>query len=322
MYKTNRNKFIEFRKTKKWLLIIYLVSLLVWLFLFLFCYFFQNFKFQIPTEQYLFQIVSAAICGLCLPFSGSSLQYLTRNELAGPTTLGFLPLTTTSLIIYLFIDKASQDGIGVYFQYIITFVLSILLIAIIYFITKKTKNKMFLILMGLMIGILIGAINSLLIYLFPSFSISYSSILGNMQILFDWTRFYISIPIMVIGMILVLFVGKKINIISNNEEIASSLGINTKQIFWIGAISSILITIGATLLIGSIIGIAIVFPIVAKKFLGNNNFYINSSISSLWTSSLLVLSIMLNYQYLLGINFFCMFIVIPLFLSIIMKRKF
>ena len=140
MYKTNRNKLIEFRKTKKWLLINYLVSLLVWLFLFLFCYFFQNFKFQIPTEQYLFQIVSAAICGLCLPFSGSSLQYLTRNELAGPTTLGFLPLTTTSLIIYLFIDKASQDGIGVYFQYIITFVLSILLIAIIYLNKKQNVS--------------------------------------------------------------------------------------------------------------------------------------------------------------------------------------
>lgn len=321
-YNTNKNKFIEFRKTKKWIILNYSVSLFIWIFLFVFCYFFENFSFKQPSNYYFFQILSACICGLALPFAGSSIQGVTKNDLAGPTTLGFLPLTTTSLIIYMFIDKAIPNTLNVFVEYSLCIVLSFTLLSIIYFIVKKTKRKLFLILMGLMLGIMIGAINSLLIYLFPGFLISYSSSFGNMQIWYDWNRFYASITLIIIGVLLILLMGKKINIIKTDDKTAITLGINVTRVFWISAIGSILITIGSSLLIGSIIGIAIVIPIIAKKFLYNNNFYTYSSVSSLWTSSILMLSTLLNYRYIYGINFYCMFIVMPLFILILIKRRF
>ncbi|EGZ31251.1 iron chelate uptake ABC transporter family permease subunit [Malacoplasma iowae] len=314
--------FKETNKNNKFVILNYLVSVFLWILIFVFCFFFQTNNFLLPTKNYLIQLISCALCGFIIPFSGSSMQGVTRNELAGPTTLGFLPLTTTSLVIYLLIDKAFPNVLNIYVEYFINLFLAIFSIGIIYLIAKKSKKKFFLILMGLMFGVLIGAINSLLVYLLPNFQISYSPFLGNLQIRTDEIYIYSSMAFNIVGLLMILIVGRKITIIQNNDDLASSLGINVKRIFLISSFGSILISIGSTLLIGSIVGIAIVFPIIVRKILRKNNFYTCSFLSSIWTSSLLIVSCMLNYRFGYGLNFFCMFIIAPIFLYVVSRKKF
>lgn len=320
--KTNAKKFNSFQKTKKWKNIIISSSLITWLIFFVFSFFFSNFKFNIPNEVYIWQIISASIVGITLPFSGYGMQGVTRNEMSGPTTLGFLPITTTGLILFLFLDKFFPHTFGIYMQYIFSIILSFIILFFIFYITYiKNKSNNTIILLGLMIGILFGSLNGLLIFLFPEFSISSSPFLGQLQIIFDWKRFYISVPINIIGTLMILINCKKINIIQNNSDLANSLGINQKRVFWMTSFASILISVGSIYLIGSIMGIAIVIPNVIKRVCGCNKFLFISCISSIWTSIILIFAVLMNTVYSYGLNLFTIFFIAPLFIWIIIKRK-
>lgn len=321
-YQTNLKKFVNLRNSKKWKIWTISTIMVVWVLFFCFCYFFSDFKFSIPNSIHQWKIIAAAICGLFLSLSGQAMQGVTRNELAGPSTLGFMPLTTTGLIFYLLLDKAFPNTLDIYLKYVLTIVLSLFVMGLIYLIAiKKSYNQSLIILLGLAIGIAFGALNFLLMRIFPELLVSSSPWLGQIQIFVDWKLYYYSIPLMVIGAIIILLNGKKINIIENNLDLATTLGINHKKIFWYASIGSVFIAVGSSFLIGSIIGIAIVIPYLSKKILATNNFYLNSVFSSFFTSIILLFAMLMNTVYAFGLNLFAVIIVLPIFLIMIIRRK-
>lgn len=321
-YQTNLKKFNILIQTKKWKIWAITINIVTWSLFFCFTYFYSDFKFQQPDDIHKWKIISAAISGLFLSFSGSAMQGVTRNQLAGPSTLGMLPITTTGLIFYLLVDKSFPHTVDVYLKYIFSIIIGLFVLTLIYFIVnKKTHNQYLIILLGLAIGIVFGSINALLIKLFPSLLVSSSPWLGQLQVFVDWKLFYISVPLMILGAIIVLINGKKINIIENNMDLAITLGINHKRTFWFVAIGSLFISVAVSYLTGTVIGLAIVVPYLSKKILSTNNFYLNSLFSSFFTSTILMIAMLLDSVYSFGLNLFCSAFVLPLFLLIIVRRK-
>lgn len=317
-----KTKFTNFQKTSLFKKIVLISLFFGFVFTSTITYFIQSHNVQLPDKYYFFNWISVLITSIFIPLSGMGLQYTTKNDLSGPTTLGFLPITTTGAIIFLFVDKIIQKENMIFLQYLFSILISLIVFFLIYFISKKNpKNKQLVIVVGLLIGILFGSINSLIIFLFPQYIISYSALLGQTTIYYDWNRFYVSVPIMIVGALILLINGKKLNIYRNDENLATSLGINKTLLYWTSILGSTLISIGSTFLIGSILGLAIVIPYVAKKILNNSNFYLTYLLSFFITNIILMSANNFNSLYPIGLNTSCLPFVGILFIFMIWKGQ-
>lgn len=142
VYKSNIKKFRLLQKTRKWRIWVIFSFFLITLLFVVFCFFFNNLKFSIPDDRYLWLLSSIIISSIGLPFCGTSIQAVTKNEIAGPTTLGFLPITGTGSILAILLSKNFNYSNGIYYQYLFTILLTIFVIVILFIgsILKKIEK--------------------------------------------------------------------------------------------------------------------------------------------------------------------------------------
>lgn len=201
VYKSNIKKFRLLQKTRKWRIWVIFSFFLITLLFVVFCFFFNNLKFSIPDDRYLWLLSSIIISSIGLPFCGTSIQAVTKNEIAGPTTLGFLPITGTGSILAILLSKNFNYSNGIYYQYLFTILLTIFVIVILFIGSIfKENRKNLVVLFGLFIGIVFSAFNSLMMFLYPQ-DINISPWLGQTNYIYSWQKFYISLSMIIIGMI-------------------------------------------------------------------------------------------------------------------------
>lgn len=256
-----------------------------------------------------------------MPFCGTSIQAVTKNIIVGPTTLGFLPITGTGSILAILLSKNFNYSNGIYYQYLFTILLTIFVIIILFIGSIfKENRKNLVVLFGLFIGIVFSAFNSLMMFLYPQ-DINISPWLGQTNYIYSWQKFYISLSMIIIGMIFILINFRQINILQKNEDLSKSLGVNVNKVFWFSFIGSILISTTVSYLIGSLIAISIIIPYLVRRILGKNDFLTVSILSSFLTMIFLSFSGMMNSIYSYGLNLFCIPILSPIFIFVIWNRR-
>lgn len=322
LYNLKAKKFLEVQYKKKINISLYIFLGLFWLLLFFLFLFHNSYNF-IPIDevqsQTLLKTLVACFAGFGLSAAGASMQGITRNDLAGPTTLGLLPAATLGLIIYQLIGFN-----GTYLIFIFGIVISFLVI-LINFISLKIKsyesNNYKSILIGFILGAGISSINVIISSVNPNVQEQIVAWLGSTTLGYTWEKFIYSAPLITIGIAILMFMTKKINIIEEDLSLASSLGIKIKRVYWIVASAMILITVSSVVLIGSVVIIGIVMPHLIRFIFRTRNYKVVIPMSGIITSMVLMFSIWMNTRYTIGLNLFAVVISTPLFLYLIFKRK-
>ena len=209
----------------------------------------------------LVRVIVAILIGVALSISGLQMQTVFRNPLADPYLLGVS--SGSGLGVAFFILGAPLLGsVGIVGAGWGGAVMVLLLIAII---SRYVKNILGVLIMGVMIGYIAGAIIQILQYL---------SSAEQLKMFFLWsmgslghvttTKLLIMIPVICVGIILAIYCIKALNLLLLGENYAQTMGLNIRRARTLIFISTTLLTGTVTAFCGPVGFLGLAIPHVAR----------------------------------------------------------
>ena len=174
--------------------------------------------------------IAALSAGMALSVAGMLMQTFFRNPLAGPYVLGVNSLASLSVALFMLAGGGSASlffKLGVPFAASLGAFVGLLILLIL---ARRIKSSTHLLLVGMMIGFLAGALQSVLEYLANPNELK-NFVMWNMASLSNVTDndLMIFLGITLVAISLCLFLIKPLNVLLLGDEQASLLGVNTKR---------------------------------------------------------------------------------------------
>ena len=207
------------------------------------------------------RVVLAGLVGAALALAGATYQGLFRNPLADPYLIGVAQGAALGAVIG-FLIPVSSVGAGIGLVPALAFAGALISVIIVYLLarTGKIVPVTTLILAGVALGALLGAIVSylaltngeilhgIMFWLSGSFSLS------------QWSEVQIVLPIVAIGSVIILLFSRLLNIIQLDEEQAQQLGINLERLKLMLLAVATMVTAAAVSFVGIIGLVGIITP--------------------------------------------------------------
>jgi iron complex transport system permease protein len=206
------------------------------------------------------------LAGVGMSVSGVIMQQMTQNKFVSPTTAGTLEAAKMGLLIFFIYTSTAGMALKLLSAFLFTFLASIVFLAIVRKI--KHRNVIFVPLVGLMFGGIIGSISTFLAVRLNIVQDSNAWMMGDFSGILQgrYELIYLSLPAIVITYLY----ANKFTVIGMGEEFSKNLGLNYNSIMNIGlfcvslTVSSVVITAGAIPFLGLII------PNVVSLIFGDN----------------------------------------------------
>lgn len=212
------------------------------------------------------RLVSVVVTGFGMSICGLIMQQLSMNKFVSPTTGATLDGAKLGILLTLiFLPQASiltQTLIAFATALGATFLFMGILSKI------KVKNSMYIPLVGLMFGSLIGAVTSFLGYSFNLGQVVQGWLYGKFALIVggDYELIYLVIPLIVISFIY----AKKFTVVGMGESFATNLGLNYKKVVNIGLVIVALVSAVIVLIAGTIPFIGLIVPNIVRLYKGDH----------------------------------------------------
>ncbi|GAA5414726.1 iron chelate uptake ABC transporter family permease subunit [Ureaplasma ceti] len=319
---------------QNWMITIFytLFALLTILFFCIAVYYdFANHKWNSTyLESNLIMQFEMTIAGVGIGVVGGALQATTRNDLSGPTTLGFMPAIILGIYIPILANETSPSpfwsSIGAKFLFSIIFGMVLLLIN--FLLTRRTKNLKNNY-VPLLVGFAIGVIIAVICTIVDNYNVAIQTsgytpngIWGGVQKISYQVGFIeYGAPLTLIPAIIIVCLSKYLNLVEKDPTLAKSMGVNVELIYWVVGILSVIIIAANVLMVGSILLLAIVAPHVARKLFRTTNYLVILPFSILVCMMLLNLSnLVTEADTTIGINLVPILFCAPVFVVLLKKR--
>ena len=231
----------------------------------------NNIDASILFQVRLPRILLGAITGAALSVAGAVLQALLRNDLAAPFTLGVSSGAALGAVIAIALNL-NFTLLGFPVISLFSFMGSLVAILLVFNLVR-TKHGEFptgvLLLAGVTANFFFASLVMFIHYL-ADFSQSFTIIrwlMGGLDIT-DYNTILTIFPTVFIGIFILLFVSRDLNLISTGVHSASSRGVNVKKIQKIGFITASLITGTVVATCGPIGFVGLIVPHIVRLFVG------------------------------------------------------
>lgn len=255
--------------SKKWLLIITIILSVISLFVGVSDITIFNMgaeQIEIMLISRVPRLLSILVAGVGMSVSGVIMQQISNNKFVSPSTAATVDSAQLGVLFSMIIFTSAS----IFEKMILSFIFSVTGTFIFMTILKKIKikNIIFIPLVGIMLGNVIGSITDFFAYRFNlSQSMgaflqgSFSTILkGNYEIL------YLSIPLVIIAFSYV----HKFTLAGMGEEMSVSLGLNYKRVTNLGVIIVALISSLVVITVGSVPFVGLIIPNIVSIWKGDN----------------------------------------------------
>lgn len=274
----------------------------------------------------LLRAVVALLAGAALSVCGLQMQTLFRNPLAGPYVLGIS--AGAGLGVSLFILGASLLGatghaalatLGLAGSAWIGAALLLLLIAVV---SRRVKDIMVILVLGMMLSSGIGALVQILQYLSHESALK-SFVLWTMGSLGEVTTGQLSlmIPSVVVGLVLAIAAIKPLNLLLLGENYARTMGLNVRRARGLVFLSTIFLAGTITAFCGPIGFVGLAVPHVARMLFKTANHRILVPGAALCGSGILLLCDILSKEFTLPINNITAILGIPMVIWVVIRHK-
>jgi iron complex transport system permease protein len=209
----------------------------------------------------------ALFIGATLGLAGAALQGLLRNPLAEPGIIGVSNCAALGAVIVFYYGLS---GIAWYVLPLAGLIGALASVIIIFILVGKSKSTVTLILAG----VAINAIGGALIALALNFA---ESPYAMQEILFwllgsvsnrSFSDLLIALPFMLVGWAMILYCGRFLNALTLGEETAHSMGFDVSRLRWI-LVLGVAACVGAAVSVAGNIGfIGLVVPHLIRPFVG------------------------------------------------------
>ena len=210
----------------------------------------------------LVRVIVAVLIGVALSISGLQMQTVFRNPLADPYLLGVSSGSGLGVPLLGLAHSGFWQSVGIVGAGWGGAVMVLLLIAII---SRYVKNILGVLIMGVMIGYIAGAIIQILQYL---------SSAEQLKMFFLWsmgslghvttTKLFIMIPVICVGVILSIYCIKALNLLLLGESYAQTMGLNIRRARTLIFVSTTLLTGTVTAFCGPVGFLGLAVPHVAR----------------------------------------------------------
>lgn len=221
---------------------------------------------QIFIQSRIPRLISIVIAGASMAIAGLIMQQLTRNKFVSPTTAGTMDSARLGILVSLLLFTSAspmQQALTAFvFALLGTFVFMKILDNI------KFKDAIFIPLVGIMFGNIIGSITTFFAYRHDLIQSITAWLQGDFSMIMSgrYELLYLSVPILFIA----YFFANKFTIAGMGEEFAINLGLNHKQVVNIGLIIVALVTAVVVLTVGVIPFLGLIIPNIVSIYQGDN----------------------------------------------------
>lgn len=224
--------------------------------------------------------ITAILVGCGLSISGLLMQTLFRNPLAGPYVLGLSSGASLGVAFVLmgvsFLPfSVAQFFISPYGLVIASGLGSFLVLLAVLFVSKKLKDTMAILIVGLMFGSFTSAFVSVLSYFSTAAQLQKFTFwsLGSVANL-SWKEISLLTVLVCIGIGLSILVIKPLNALLLGEKYAQSIGVNFKRTRFIIIIATSILAGSITAFAGPIAFIGLAVPHITKLIFKTSNHFI------------------------------------------------
>ncbi|MCS6932472.1 MAG: iron ABC transporter permease [Acetobacteraceae bacterium] len=215
------------------------------------------------------RVLLAAIAGAGLAMAGAALQGVFRNPLVAPQILGISPGAAFGGALAILFGISGAAMVGLSFAMGLAALLAVGLIARV----GGRTEIVTVILAGLVVGALFGALVSLLQFVAdPNGSLPAIVywLMGSFATA-TWGRFWLALPGLALGIALLLLLRFRLNLLSLDEAEARSLGVRPEAERWLVFVLVALI-VGSQVAVSGIVGwIGLVIPHAARFLVGHDH---------------------------------------------------
>ncbi|MCL2134026.1 MAG: iron ABC transporter permease [Candidatus Bathyarchaeota archaeon] len=222
------------------------------------------------------RIVMALIAGAGLAAAGATMQGILRNPLASSYILGISSAAGfgAALAIVFGVSIATIGGFLIIGN---AFVFCLLAMVVVYLIARMSgMSSESIILAGVAVGFLFSALLSLIQYIAPERNAVSAIVFWLMGGLYttSWQNILICFPIVAVTMILMMSQAWNINVLSMGEDVAVSLGVNSKRVLSINMILETVATASIISFTGIIGFVDLIAPHIARMLVGTDYRYL------------------------------------------------
>lgn len=212
------------------------------------------------------RLISILVAGIGMSICGLIMQQISRNKFVSPTTGATIDSAQLGMLIAIIIFPHA----GLMEKTLISFVTAVIGTVIFMTFLKniKIKNSVFVPLVGIMFGNIIGSITTFLGYKFDLLQSINAWTQGNFSMVLkgNYELLYLSIPLI----ILTVFYANKFTVAGMGEDFSKNLGLNYERIVTIGIVIVSLVTVSVVVTVGSIPFIGLIVPNLISLYKGDN----------------------------------------------------
>lgn len=281
---------------------------------------------DIVCDIRLLKALTALLAGAALAAGGLQMQTLFRNPLAGPYVLGIS--SGAGLGVALFLLGAPLLGVASH-----SFVQSLgiagaawigsaLVLALVMAVSRRIKDIMVILILGMMLGSGIGSVVEILQYLSDEAALK-SFVVWTMGSLGDVTAGQLALlaPVVVAGLVLSVAVIKPLNLLLLGENYARTMGLDIRRIRTAVFLSTVLLAGSITAFCGPIGFVGLAVPHLARMLFRSADHRILMPGSMLAGAGLLLLCDLVSKVLALPINSITALMGIPVVVVVVIRNR-
>jgi len=283
--------------------------------------------FRLTEEQIQFlmvsrfpRLISLIIAGVSMSVVGLIMQQLSRNKFVSPTTAGTMDSASLGLLvaILMFASATPLMKISVAFVFALagTFIFMKILDRVRY------KDSIFIPLVGLMFGNVVGSITTFFAYKHDLIQSLSAWLHGDFSMILKgrYEMLYISVPLVIIAYLY----ANKFTVAGMGEEFAVNLGLNYRTVVNIGLVIVSLVSAIIILTVGSIPFLGLIIPNIVTIYQGDHlkkNLPHTALLGAVFLIFCDILGRVVIYPYEISIGLTVGVIGSGIFLYLLMRRK-
>ncbi|PBB05802.1 MULTISPECIES: ABC transporter permease [Salimicrobium] len=266
------------------------------------------------------RLISLLIAGMSMSIAGLIMQQLSQNKFVSPTTAGTMDSARLGILVgmLLFPSASMMEKMLLAFLFALagTFVFMKILDKIRY------RDAVFIPLVGLMFGNIIGSVTTFLAYRFDLVQSIGTWLHGDFSMLIEgrYELLYLSLPVVILAYIF----AHHFTIAGMGEDFASNLGLSYQKVLYLGLGLVALITASVVLTAGMLPFLGLIVPNIVTIYQGDH------LRSSIWQTAVLgalfvlvcdILGRVIIYPYEISIGLTVGVLGSGIFLYLLLRRR-
>ena len=223
-------------------------------------------KIQILLISRLPRLIAIIVAGVGLSISGLIMQQISKNKFVSPTTAATADFAKLGILFCIMIIPGATIMQKMIISFIFAGLVTILFMKMIKEI--KIKNIIFVPLIGMMLGKIIGSITTFFAYKYDLVQNISSWMEGDMSLIMkgSYELLYLSIPMVIIAFLY----ANKFTIVGMGEDFAINLGVNYNFVVNVGLAIVSLICAVTIITVGNIPFLGLIIPNIISLYSGDN----------------------------------------------------